>query len=263
MRYYLLLLFSFSISNWAFSNELCSNQAELFGEKNKISSSCINYIKNNTPVKNIKKHTTKDMTIFAKGNIIVISTQGKKNNIIAGKNTQLEEIVSIDLSNDGKNIYVLNKQNNLYSILIFKTKVSGNIKPRIIFTPEIQNARSVTISPLNKTLFILVEDKIISYNSNMNSRSRRENLKPANKLIFQNDSFKNAEQIMSSEKQVFILNNQEKKLFMIANKAPQSFSYADFKDYGISHIQEMKYLEKSNSLVLKSAANKSVELTLE
>ncbi len=140
---------------------LCEKEGEEFGNglgHDQISFECYESFRKAAHTEAIKKSSNEKTLVFGHRNIVFIK-QGEKVNIIAGKYTELDEILALAIDESHQEIAVLIKNGD---VLFFSSALTGNVAPlRILRNKELDGSTDLVIN--GKT------DEVILFNET-NSR---------------------------------------------------------------------------------------------
>jgi DNA-binding beta-propeller fold protein YncE len=270
-KLFVLTLMISSLSYAAPNKDVCVRDGKNYGGLSTINPTCMehalqdsnNHTHKYTADKNIEVVGWKNLLFIKVTSVDEQGVKSYKTNIISGDNSGLEEIMALDISADGSEVYVLNQGSGTKSILIFKANRSGNVKPRIILSSYLTDAKSITLSPMNDEIYVLHNGKISSFKSNANSRSKREHLQPVNDLVVESEELNYSDYMVSSSSELFILDKTNKKVLMVDKVGRSIASTIDLKENNIEDASSLKYDDKKDQLVISNSNNKKVEFQFE
>lgn len=170
---------------------MCEKEAMKFGDGNgrdSIPEECskVFFEKGNEKLK--KKSSDGKVSVHALKNIIFVKDPGSKmkgQNIIAGKYTELNDIVSIALDEKNKEIVVLDKSGDIF---FFSSVITGNVAPlRIIKHDDLEGAVEIKLLPEKDQIAILNSEGNVylhfSRLANIHAPEGKKKLEPIKKSI--------------------------------------------------------------------------------
>jgi hypothetical protein len=161
----------------------CEKEGEEFGNglgHDQISFECYEFFRKAAHTEAIKKSSNQKTLVFGHRNIVFIK-QGEKVNIIAGKYTELDEILAIAIDENHQEIAVLIKNGD---VLFFSSALTGNVAPlRILKNKELDGSTDLVVN--GKTDEVIIFNKTHSrllFFSRLANFSAPENRKKLNLL---------------------------------------------------------------------------------
>ncbi len=259
----LFIILFISTSTWSSTDLVsCFDQAEKFGGINIIDKSCINHAKANKDKIPYIESESGDIRVYGFHKILFIERDILENKklitktgIIAGLNSKLKNIVDLDISEDGKKLYVLNQKNDINKeILIFFTNRNGPVKPREIAFPDLKEAKEISLS--SKKINFVTDRGISSVNEEASTRTYSENHVAVIDDLAEGGAFKNSKKLASSKDKIVVYNEEEKTITSF-NISDMSIDWHHkLKDLKIDSVKSIRYLKKKNSFVIHSGNKK-------
>lgn len=191
----------------------CQKAAMEVGGINTVPVKCFDIISKHKKNIEIKKRNG-DYQIIGWKNIIFIKEKFKdKDNkvikedlrILAGGATKITDVRDMVISRDFKWLYVLNKNNTESEVLAFKPDRNGNVKPRIIKTKKLKDARKIYLSQDNSELFVLSNNFMLIVDAYSNSRSEIDGYKPVTVNFIKNEKLYDATHFELSKYEVIVI----------------------------------------------------------
>lgn len=168
---------------------------------------------------------------------------GSKKELLAGDQTELEEILQMRINEFKKQFLVLQKD----SVSTFKLDFVGNVSPvSYLKSSIVKNATSVKLLDNEELLAIFKKDSIKLVNSNAESRHESEKTKPRllHEISGVESQLKNPSDILfsSSEKKFYVLDSDRLLVFPANVKKGQS-------PLKIIKIEEARSLKQKENLI--------------
>ena len=137
----------------------CEKQAHNFGDgrgRDYIPTECYDYFFKLIAPQALKKSVDGKISIYGYRNIVFIldpSVNSKRQNVIAGNYTELNDIVTVALDEINKEIVVLEKSG---AVLFFSSVITGNVAPlRILKNKDLNGASDIVVNAKKQEVIIL------------------------------------------------------------------------------------------------------------
>jgi hypothetical protein len=140
-----------------------------------ISEDCIQAIKNYHPDISLLQKTFDERLVYHGQKIIMFEKkidEKSKYDFIAGKMTEIEEIKSIKLINEKKEIIVVTEGNELY---FYSSYVTGNVAPLRKITSVNENILDITYLPTKDEVLLLTDNHVYVFDSSANAEGFKKN----------------------------------------------------------------------------------------
>lgn len=197
--------------------------------------------------------------VYGHNSSVLIDNGKPKVGILGGKMTGLNEILALSLSDDGRKLAILNRNDaNTKEVLIFSTGSVGNVVPLKIMREDFLNEMSqVSMSGDGEFVMVLDEGKneIFSISSKADSRSRNPAKAVSPESLFKGEKKSKIMQIIGSGSSVLILTS-DAKVSSINSSGGKSWS-VDLPDKGIQSADAF-YLSKGKLVFKSSGEEKSI-----